>query len=357
MSDPIDRLSAYRPTTTILEAQWGPEARALLRDQIPAEPASRGRLRFVPRRQWPAAAAIASGAAVVAALGGVVVAVASRSDDGGAVASGFVTGERRDTPRVGAHQYAYRAETGYSIKADGTAVRTGTSRDWVSPDGTDWSIRTGDGIGAPGCFRFPLPGGASFQTPTQAFFDGLPTEAGALRKYVRSHVSGSTSRDEATFVAAGDMLRYTDLLASSDLRAAYVQVLAQTGYTTLHEQDTDQLGRPAIRADFVDATNRPGETSSLYFDPQTFQLLEERHANGPQALTTGPSPANGVATSAAADPAAADPYSATPSPAWTSSGPKPDTPAELSGPAIVAVMTDEKVVDALPAEAQACTDH
>ena len=102
----------------------------------------------------------------------------------------------------------------------------------------------------------------------------MPTDPDKLNKYMRSHVTGSTSRDEAVFVAVGDALRIADGLASPKLRAAFLAVLSRTPGVTLFEGQRDDLNHPAIRADFVDQANRPGEVQSLYFDPTTFQLTE-----------------------------------------------------------------------------------
>jgi hypothetical protein len=102
-------------------------------------------------------------------------------------------------------------------------------------------------------------------------------------------------------------------------------VLSRTPGVLLHENQTDHLGRPAIRADFVDQRIRPGEVHSLYFDPASFRMLEERQgSNGRPTTYTGPSPA----------------YDAAP-------GPGQD-PQVLTGAAFVTVMTSERVVDSLP---------
>ncbi|MGI8679166.1 MAG: hypothetical protein ACR2LX_10845 [Jatrophihabitans sp.] len=64
--DPVDRLAAYRPSTAVLDADWGPEQRAQLRMRLLAEPAQAARVRFKPRRRLPVLAPVAAGVAVVA---------------------------------------------------------------------------------------------------------------------------------------------------------------------------------------------------------------------------------------------------------------------------------------------------
>ena len=102
---------------------------------------------------------------------------------------------------------------------------------------------------------------------------------------------------------------------------------------TVHTGVHDFRNRPAVRVDFVDQTQRPGELSSLYFDPATFQLLEERDGSSGAATT----------------------YSG-PSPAWSGPlpGGEPATHDELGGQATVSVMTQEKVVDRLPSSVAGC---
>ncbi|HEY8302293.1 MAG TPA: hypothetical protein VIG48_10365 [Jatrophihabitans sp.] len=167
----------------------------------------------------------------------------------------------------------------------------------------------------------------SIEDPTAAFFAGLPTDVSALNRYLRSHVQGSSSLDEAVFVAVGDALRTADGLASPKLRAAMLAVLSRTPGVILHEGSRDHLDRPAIRADFVNQAIRPGDVQSLYFDPTTFALLAQ--SEGPNGAPTGydgPSPAyRAPAPGAAVDP--------------------DRLPA---GPGYVTVIAREHVVDSLP---------
>jgi hypothetical protein len=162
----------------------------------------------------------------------------------------------------------------------------------------------------------------NFETPTKAFFATLPTDVDALETYLRSHVSGSSSLDEAVFVAVGDALRWDTDLASPRLKAAMLAVLSRTGGVVLHEGVQDYLGRPAIRADFVNQAIRPGTVESLFFDPHTFAMLEQSTlSNGQPTRYSGPSPA------------------------YTShAGPGVD-PDQLSGPGFVEVVSRDSIVN------------
>jgi hypothetical protein len=145
-------------------------------------------------------------------------------------------------------------------------------------------------------------------------------------------VNGSSSQDEALFVAAGDMLRQADLLAPSQLRAALVTVLSGISGMTVHTGVTDARGRPVVRVDWVNQALRPGDLSALYFDASTYQLLEER-----DGASGGPSSYNG------------------PSPAYTAheSDPAP-TAEQLPNPANVEVVTAESVADSVPSDVLDC---
>jgi hypothetical protein len=331
VEDPIERLAAYRPTATTIDAEWSPSDRARLRAALLATRATPpARLRFVPRRRWSLAVPLSS-VAILALMVGIALVVAP-SDQGAGQAGGtpFVAAGITPTPRVGTDEYAYRATESYQVSADGTAepVRGGAAEQqlWIEPGGSVWI--------AQGCIHRRGPTNyVGFDAPTQALFDEMPTNEVQLTDYLRSHVAGSTSRDEAMFVAAGDSLRTADLLASSALRAAWVEVLSHSSRVTVHPDARDYLNRPAVRVDFVDQTQRPGELSSLYFDQQTFQLLEERSGRS----------------------GAPDSYNG-PSPAWNGPVPpgQPDSGGELTGPATITVVTEEKVVDHLPGAIQNC---
>ncbi|MDT4936082.1 MAG: hypothetical protein QOK11_3974, partial [Pseudonocardiales bacterium] len=107
-----------------------------------------------------------------------------------------------------------------------------------------------------------------------------------LDSYLRAHVSGSTSKDEAVFTAVGDMLRGG--LAPAHLRAAAIRVLEHTGHVTATSA-LDTLGRPAIQITFADAASRPGEDQALLFDPE--RMPEGLHVELPYAGPLSPVPA------------------------------------------------------------------
>lgn len=344
----FERITAHRSDEVSQTTATAPPIRRPSAPKpTPSEPHG-GRLRFVRRRRLALAVPL-SVVALVALMVGIVVVVMPSDQNGGPAGGGtpFVADSLAPTPRVGAGEYAYRVTEYYRVSADGTAQAGGTAAAgggsgwaeperqqlWTAPDGEQWQLDTSGGNTQ--CSHWHGPAhDVGFEEPTQAFFDQMPTNEMQLNDYLRGHVQGSTSQDEAIFVAAADSLRTADLLASSRLRAAWVEVMSHASRITVHSGVRDYLNRPAVRVDFVDQTQRPGELNSLYFDPATFQLLEERDGSS----------------------GAPDSFSG-PSPAW--SGPLPSNEAtttgdELTGPAHVSVVTDEKVVDQLPDAIQNC---
>lgn len=348
----MDRLTEYAPTSTSVYAEWSTtRSNEILTDiigkgdvasAVAADPGVHEiPLRFLPasgsrRRRWASALPLAASVAVLAVAAAVIVAILPSGRSGSDGAAGRL-GPAFDPPAglsntsLGSGQYSYRVDQQIDLDANGKPKPHGLDamidRNWVAPNGDILSVRTGS---QNECYTFAHSAKPNFQEPTQAFFAALPTDVGALARFMRDRVDGSSSREEAVFVAVGDALRTADGLASPRLRAAFVAVLSRTPGVVVHENAQDYLGRPAVRADFVDERKRPGEIASLYFDPTTFQLLEQRSGNTSQRNASQPKAQNFPSA----------PYDAPPA-----SG---DSPDDLTGAAYVDVMTSEKVVDKLP---------
>jgi hypothetical protein len=252
------------------------------------------------------------------------------------------------TTALAAGVYSHRVDEQLDLDAGGQPTPNSqdamVNRNWVAADGKIVSIRTGS---QNVCFVFGGPQAGTLEQPTRAFFAGLPTEVTALNTYLRGHVQGSSSRDQAVFVAVGDMLRPMDAFASPALRAAMVGVLSRTPGVTVHLGQRDYLGRPAIRADFVDQQIQPDEIESLYFDPSTFQVLEERSGR-PGGLA-----ASASATSAGATDNPME-HSGGASPAYSAAATDGPSAEELTGPAYVDLVRTEEPADKLPALPSDC---
>lgn len=156
------------------------------------------------------------------------------------------------------------------------ATQTGnviTIESWTAADGHIWRRDTyGEAAGSPSMlYAFP-PGDDSVNYPSPAFLRTLPTEPVELETYLREHVSGSSSQDEAVFVTVGDFLRGG--FAPPALRSAALQVLERNPHVTARAGH-DSLGRDATIVEFVDEVGRPGEVQSMYLDPSSAAILEE----------------------------------------------------------------------------------
>lgn len=134
-------------------------------------------------------------------------------------------------------------------------------------------------------------------------------------------------------MAVGDSLPQYGGLASPRLRAAMLAVLSRTPGVHVFLGQKDYLGRPAIRADFVDQQIRPGEINSYYFDPTNFRFLEKSASRNSQSTAY-----------------------AGPSPAYTAAAPSnADDPERLRHTVSVDVVVEERMMRTLPAEAKSCS--
>jgi hypothetical protein len=355
-NDVLDRVAALAPDArSLADTEWPADDRRRLLANItgcaqPADgPASAAALPLTPyrstsvRHHW--ARPIAAATATVTVTAGVLLAV--RATDMGAGGAGVASAAKTPalarpfnppsglSTRVPGGRYYYHVDRVIDLDAQGKALPNGPdaelNRSWIDGDGNLVSVRAGSQYG---CERFPRSAlSPSFDEPTRAFFASLPTDVTGLTAYLRSHTTGSSSQDEAVFVAVGDSLLKYGGLASPRLRAAMLAVLSRTPGVHVFLGQLDYLRRSAIRVDFVDQRIRPGEIHSYYFNPTTFRFLEESTSRNGQASTYNhPTPG----------------YRA---PAPTSA----DDPEQLRRTLGVDVVIEEKMLQTLPAEATSCS--
>lgn len=291
--DPLDLIAAYRPTQRGLDDEWPAARRTALLERIQATPAqdvpdvpAATRVRVHSRRRWVVAAAVGVAAAALVPL------VLPSDQPGGATSAAAKTLERlaiaaEKTPADAVKPGQFRHLIDVETQA-GMSSRTHES--WTAYDGRTW--RRDTAAGNTEYFEFPA-GGANVNAPTPQFLQSLPTDPGKLHRYLEKHVSGSTSRDEAVFVAVGDMLRGG--FAPPTLRAAAIRMLERAGHVTVL-QGKDSAGHPAIVVRFRDPVQRPGETNSLYFDPATSAIEEETTTSCDQSMFAVPGAASASAT-------------------------------------------------------------
>lgn len=287
-NDILDQLRHFKPDPEVLELRWPAESRAGLAELIRHdEVGTRARLRHRPRRRWVVAASVTVAAAVAAAVpallpdgvpGAASPAAAAALEQLARVAARAPV----DTARPGQFVHTVLREHTIGVPegtADGSVPNVIETRDsWRASDGRLWQRDVAVDVTGTTFGRKPqtstevIP--ASEYSTEAAYLESLPTDAGDLDRYLRAHVSGSDSTDEAVFVAVGDMLRGGT--ASAGVRSAAVTVLARTDHVRLGPVSRDGLGRDVQEFDFVNEGDRPGVVEALLFDTRTAQLIGER---------------------------------------------------------------------------------
>jgi hypothetical protein len=149
-----------------------------------------------------------------------------------------------------------------------TPAIVGSNANWVAANGDDWLLE--DQGGSPLCTYYPYLGTPNPNHPNTDYLRSLPTDPKALAAYLRAHVTGSNSTDQAIFVAISDTLGNYEGLVPPDLRAAFVEVLARVPSVTVRSGVPYGDGGTATTFTYK-------HSASLWFDESTAQLV------GPQA--------------------------------------------------------------------------
>lgn len=270
----VDLIERTKPTEAGLTAEWTPEARQEVLGRVLAGEVPRMRS---GRRAWPAAVAASLLAGLMlappAALPGWFFNTAAAEELAGVARAArelppleWVDGqflrvrtiETQDRGSLEPGSDAAEEEFG----PDGQ--RRVTYDDFHTTDGWTWSDRLVNGASE----RYIFPPGWGWTRPDYAA--GMPTEAHLLDVFLRARVLGSTSQDEAVFVAIGDMLKQE--AAPPSIRAAAIGVLGLNPKVTVHQGD-DPEGREALTVTFTDEAQRPGMSQHLYLDRETGVLL------------------------------------------------------------------------------------
>lgn len=270
-NDILDDLRRLSPDLDALGEQWPAHERAELVDRIRSSEAP-GPLPRIGRRR------VVAGSLLVAATVAAAVTVPSLlpSDAPGAANPAAAAALDRlsriaqaaPVDIAGPDQFLHLVvdEHDVGFLDDGTGRRSdlATSYEtWTGSRGQVWQRQSGSQADF-----FPAHDGDT------TYITSLPTDTDELNDYLRSHASGSDSVDEAVFVAIGDLLRGANVPAA--LRSAALGVLAETDHVTVGPSKVDWHGRPVEEFDFIDNSLRLGVVESLFFDPHTAALLDER---------------------------------------------------------------------------------
>jgi hypothetical protein len=266
----LDRLAAVAPLQT-MPAITAEERRRLL-DVILASAqtgvldaaqrcsAVRGR----HRRYFAAVLGLATAAAVATVTG--VAPLPGLSGEAphanAALRSLAVAAGKAPADGVGAQEYRH-------VTAHLSNGGASMSETWIAADGRSWRWDTFNGTKE--YFAFPAPTQVATGEPvySPARLSTLPSTPKALSHYLRRHVSGSSSTNDAVFTAVGDLLRTR--AASPQLRVAAIGVVEGLPYISTRAT-TDLLGRPALAVTYAAPGNGP---DSLLFDRSSATLLGE----------------------------------------------------------------------------------
>ncbi len=266
MTDLMQRLAQARPTDAELDPMWPADRRAEAWDRIRAEYDGGLAPRRTKRRaRWLVAAG--SAAALVACtslLGGspasaraqlLELAVVAAENGGPVIEEGTFL-----------HVKTESVQRNSRIFGDGATYDT-NRESWVRWDGKMWAVDTR-----------PSAGWTDYQVfapsdelgdPTPELVSTLPTEPAELRAYLDEHVQGSSSHEEAVFVAVYDLVQSHFL--DSERLAAVLTVLADVDGVATEEVVVD--GRDAVEVTFTEIWGVLKGTQSFTVDKATAQLI------------------------------------------------------------------------------------
>lgn len=299
--DVMAELARLRPSTTTLDEQWPIDVRARLLDDI--------RLRHRPTRRPRRRAVVLSAFAVVAAVVAIAVPVLLPSGTPGGASPAAAAALKQladvaaDTPAdvAGPGEFVHTVVRNHQVGVfldndpdDATRDLDDRYESWTGSDGRTWRRDTSVAASQDGTVLrrgsdvLFFPAGAEeagrFGETGSPYGSPLPTDADRLETYLRSRVQGSNSRDEAMFLALGDILRGTT--APAALRSAALTVLARVDHVTLGGSTRDSQGRGVRELVFEDGSVRAGVVQSFFVDPRTAQLVEERITSDDLVSTT-----------------------------------------------------------------------
>lgn len=264
-ADAVTRLAAHRPTSDDLEAGWPAAARSAVLEDALHRPDRTGRPARRPLRIAAAAAVVAVG------IGGTSI-LWPRAGVPSAAALDALAATAARASTIPSGQYLHLI-TRSSQSDEGRATEQRTIESWTDAAGRVWrhdrSSTTPEMWFA---FCPPRRLADSYAGATAEQLATLPTDPVALEEHLRATVTGSTSPDEAVFVAVGDMLRGE--AAPPALRSAALQVLGRTPHVTTSETTRD--GRPVVEVTFRDDDRRRGVAQTEVFDTATASIVAER---------------------------------------------------------------------------------
>lgn len=263
----MDALATARPDTDSIGRSWYIGRRELVLRRVTAAPrAPRFSAPTSPRR--PRWGLVAAAIALVAAAGLFVQVLLPLGSPGSPQAAAaldrLASAVPADVPIPdGAFELTVYQETGKVETENGFMAYHTERSTWRAPDGWAWARQTGDDA----AYHLFSP------VPRNWDLNLVPADPTVMEAYLRARVMGSSSVEEALFVAVVDTLSFEPTPAAT--RSAAIRMLAGVPGVTVTEDATDPLGRPATEVRFVDEAHRPGVVKSIFLDPADTQLLAE----------------------------------------------------------------------------------
>lgn len=181
-----------------------------------------------------------------------------------------LTAATTPSDRLGPDEFRYVVVNQRQLMEGEFGLRVGRREEWIAADGRRW-VRTSSPGSDTTVNHFPAGTDDSLNAPAPGVLVDLPREPRQLVDHLSKRVSGSSSKEEAVFVALTDLLRSD--LADSQLRATMFRAVGLLPHVLVDDEAVDAQGRHGVQLIWV----RPdtGARWTMTFDPATAHILEE----------------------------------------------------------------------------------
>lgn len=262
----MDAVISARPDSDTIGQGWYIGRREQVLHQVMTAPRPAGTAAPARPRHRSRWGLVAAAVALVAVAGLFVQVLAPMGSPGSPQAAAALDRLAGAVPAdvpipAGSYQLTVYRETGLAETENGYQRYHSERSTWLASDGWAWAHQTGDQA----AYYIFEP------VPRNWDLNLVPADPTVMEAYLRARVMGSSSVNEALFVAVSDTLTFEATPAAT--RAAAIRMLAGVPGVTVVEQTTDPQGRPATEIRFADEEHRPGVVNSVFLDPTDSDLL------------------------------------------------------------------------------------
>lgn len=262
------------PTPGVLDASVAAVRRTAQEEMGP--PAGPARSRVTRRRALGLGLAAAAVAAVLAIVLPVVLppgGLGSPRPATAAAAERLALAAATPPPdRLRPDEFRYVVVDQRQLMEGEFGLRVGRREQWIAADGRRWERLSSPGSDTIVNF-FPARADGGFAAPGPGALTDLPREPHELVHYLSSRVSGSSSKEEAIFVALADLL-HSDL-ADSPLRATMFRAMGLLPHVAVDDNAVDARGRHGVELIWDRPHTKQEVRQTMTFDPANARLLEE----------------------------------------------------------------------------------